>query len=82
MDELSGSTRKVFGDRGMLGAELRGGIGYDWGRQTRQWRAGASLLLSATRTSRFTFDFDTATESTTGIVGRRQQGTVVLHVDL
>jgi tetratricopeptide (TPR) repeat protein len=82
MDELSGAARKVFGARGMLGAELRGGIGYDWGRQVKQWRAGASLLLSATRTSRFTFDYDTATESATGIVGRRQQGTVVLHVDL
>jgi tetratricopeptide (TPR) repeat protein len=82
MDELSGSLRKVVGARGMLGGELRGGIGYDWIRKVQQWRAGASVLLSATKTSRLTFDYDFASESATGIVGRRHAGSVVLHVDL
>ena len=78
--------RHVFGS-GVLGTELRGGIGYDWQRAVRQWRAGASLLLAATTSSRLTVDYDVASETVigpglTGLTGRRHIGSVVLHVDL
>jgi hypothetical protein len=48
----------------------------------RIWRAGASALISATSSSRLTFDYDVASESGTGLSGRRHAGSVVLHVDL
>jgi len=82
IDELSGVIRHVFGPRGVVGAELRGGLGYDWVRYVDQWRAGASLLVAATLGSRLTFDYDVASESGTGLTGRRHLGSVVLHVDL
>lgn len=82
IDEASGILRHVLDRGGRLGAELRGGIGYDWGRQVRIWRAGGSALLSATASSRLTFDYDVASESGTGLSGRRHAGSVVLHVDL
>jgi Flp pilus assembly protein TadD len=81
IDELSAVVRRVE-PRGVLGGELRGGLGYDWVRYVKQWRAGASLLLAATTTSRLTVDYDMASESGTGLVGRRHTGSVVLHVDL
>lgn len=81
VDEVSGVIRKVVGGR--IGGELRGGVGYDGARETKQWRAGASLLVAATRASRFTLDYDVATESGTGLVtGRRHFASAVLHVDL
>jgi hypothetical protein len=82
VDELSGAFRRVLDGRGILAGELRGGIGYDWDRQMEMWRAGASVLLSASTWSRLTFDYDVANESGSGIVGRRHTGSVVLHVDL
>ena len=81
IDEISGVLRRIE-RRGVLGAELRGGLGYDWVRYVQQWRAGASLLLAATDYSRLSFDYDLASESGTGLVGRRHSGSVVLHVDL
>jgi hypothetical protein len=39
-------------------------------------------MLSLTRTSRLTLDYDLANETFTGLVGRRQAGMAVLHVDL
>jgi tetratricopeptide (TPR) repeat protein len=82
LDEVSGVIRHVLDRRGVLGAELRGGVGYDWLRDLRLWRGGASLLLSATASSRLTLDYDVASESGTGLVGRRHAGSVMLHVDL
>ncbi|KAB2902631.1 MAG: tetratricopeptide repeat protein [Kofleriaceae bacterium] len=82
IDEVSGILRHVLDRGGRLGAELRGGLGYDWGREVRIWRAGASALLSATASSRLTLDYDVASESGTGLSGRRHAGQVVLHVDL
>lgn len=82
IDEASGVLRHVLDRGGRLGAEARGGIGYDWGRQVRIWRAGGSALLSATAASRLTVDYDVASESGTGLSGRRHTGSVVLHVDL
>jgi len=81
IDELSGVIRRVQSD-GMVGAEVRGGLGYDWVRYVTQWRAGASLLVSATSWSRLTVDYDVASESGTGLTGRRHLGSVVFHVDL
>jgi len=82
IDEVSGVLRRVLDRRGVLGAELRAGAGYDWLREVRLFRAGASLLVSATASSRLTLDYDLANESRTGLVGRRHAGSVVLHVDL
>jgi tetratricopeptide (TPR) repeat protein len=81
LDEVSAVGRKVLGD-GVFGAEARGGLGYDWIRQVQLWRAGASVLVAVTPTSRFTFDFDIASESATGLAGRRHAGVMGLHVDL
>lgn len=80
LDELSAVARKVVDSR--LGAEVRGGIGYDWARETRQWRAGASLLLAASTGSRLSLDYDVASESGTGLAGRRHLASAVFHVDL
>jgi hypothetical protein len=82
IDELSGVARRVLDRKGMFGAEVRGGLGYDWVRYVEQWRAGASLLMAATATSRLTVDYDVASESGTGLSGRRHLGSVNLHVDL
>jgi hypothetical protein len=82
IDEASGILRHVLDRGGRIGTELRGGIGYDWGREVRIWRAGGSALLSATASSRLTFDYDVASESGTGLSGRRHAGSVTLHVDL
>jgi hypothetical protein len=57
-------------------------VGYDWIREVRQWRAGASLLLSATASSRLTLAYDANSESGTGLAGQRHTGWVILHVDL
>jgi Flp pilus assembly protein TadD len=82
IDEVSGVLRRVFGARGIVGAEVRGGLGYDWARYVQQWRVGGSLLLAATGASRLTADYDVASQSGTGIVGRQHVGSLVLHVDL
>jgi len=82
IDELSGIARYVFGARGILAAEVGGGAGYDWHRDVRQWRAAGSLLLSATASSRLKLAYDAASESGTGLVGRRHTGWLTLHVDL
>lgn len=82
VDEASATARHVIDDDGLLALEARGGFGYDRGRDARLWRAGASLLLSATAGSRLTLDYDVASESGTGITGRRHSSWAVLHVDL
>lgn len=81
-DEVSSVVRHVLDRRGMVAAEARGGLGYDWRRDVRSWRTGASLLLSATAWSRLGFEYDFASESGTGLVGHRHAGSMVLHVDL
>ena len=82
IDELSGVVRRVIDRRGVLGAELRAGLAYDWVRYVQQWRAGASLLVAAHQRGRLALDYDVASESGTGLVGRRHLASVVLHVDL
>ena len=82
LDELSATAGQVIDHRGMLAAEVRGGIGRDWLRQGSRYRVGASLMLSVTRASRLTLDYDLASETYTGLVGRRQAGAASLHVDL
>lgn len=82
IDEVSAVSRHVLGRQGLAAAEFRGGIGYDWQRDVDLWRAGASAMLSATPSSRLTFDYDIASESRTGLSGRRHIAQMVLHVDL
>jgi tetratricopeptide (TPR) repeat protein len=81
LDEVSGVARRVLGD-GVFGAELRGGIGYDWLREVRLWRGGGSIAVSPTPNTRFSFDYDIASESGTGLTGRRHLGVMGFHVDL
>lgn len=66
----------------MVGTEVRAGAGRDWIREVELYRIGGSLLLSFTRSSRLAFDYDLASESGTGFIGRRHAGSAVLHVDL
>jgi tetratricopeptide (TPR) repeat protein len=82
IDELSAATRHILDDDGVLGAELRGGIGFDWERDVRLWRAGASAMVSPTARTRLSLDYDLANESRTGLSGRRHIAQMVLHVDL
>ncbi len=82
LDEVSGVMRRTLDDGGVLAGELRGGIGYDRGRDMQGWRAGGSLLWGLTKASRLTLDFDVASESRTGLTGRRHATSAVLHVDL
>ncbi|HVV85565.1 MAG TPA: tetratricopeptide repeat protein [Kofleriaceae bacterium] len=82
LDELSASVGQVIDPHGMIAAELHGGVGHDWIRDGQRYRAGASLMISLTHWSRFTFDYDIASETYTGLVGRFQAGEAVLHVDL
>lgn len=82
IDEVSATVRQVLDAKGILGGELRGGAGYDWTREVRLFRAGASVMLSPTRSSRLSFDYDVASETGTGLAGRRHAGSVVFHVDL
>lgn len=82
IEEVSAISRHVLDNAGRLAAELRGGIGYDWSREVRLWRAGGSALLSATPRSRLTLDYDVASETRTGLSGRRHIAQMVLHVDL
>jgi tetratricopeptide (TPR) repeat protein len=81
IDEGSFAARKTLA-AGILGGELRGGAGYDQERATRLWRAGASLVVSPSKSSRFTLTYDFAKESTSGFVGERQAGWLGYHVDL
>jgi tetratricopeptide (TPR) repeat protein len=81
IDEISAAARKAFG-AGEFGLELRGGLGYDWAREARMWRAGGAVLVSPTRRSRISFLYDVANESTHGFVGRRHAGWLTLHVDI
>jgi tetratricopeptide (TPR) repeat protein len=82
VDELSAAVRRVFGARGAVGIEARGGAGYDWDRVVQLWRAGGSLFVSPTSNSRLSLIYDAASESGTGLTGRRHIGWVTLHVDL
>ena len=82
LDEVSLTVSKVADPRGIVSGELRGGYGHDWVRDAERYRAGASIMLSLTGSSRFTFDYDVASESQTGLVGQRHLGQAVLHVDL
>lgn len=82
LDEVSATMSQVVDHRGAIAAELRGGVGRDWLRDGNRYRAGASLMLSFTKASRLTLDYDVASETYTGLVGRRHAGSAVLHVDL
>jgi hypothetical protein len=81
VDELSVVARQTLA-RGRIAVELRGGLGHDWDRDAELRRAGASLLLSALKGSRLSLGYDTTTEITTGLTGRRHSGWINLHVDL
>jgi tetratricopeptide (TPR) repeat protein len=81
-DELSAMVRRVVDDDGLFAFELRGGGGYDYLRSAVLWRAGGSLLVSATANSRFAVGYDIASESGTGLDGRRYAGSAMFHVDL
>lgn len=82
LDEISAVWRRTADRKGRLAGELRGGIGYDRGRDMQTWRAGASAMLSLDPHARLTLDYDFANESRTGLSGDRHATSAVLHVDL
>jgi hypothetical protein len=82
IDEASGVYRQTLGKSGAVAFEVRGGAGYDWARDVKLWRTGASLLVSATSNSRLTLAYDAASETGFGLAGQRHTGWIVLHVDL
>lgn len=82
LDEMSATARRVFDADGIVAAQAQAGLGYDDLRSTFQWRVGGQLYVSPTANSRLFASFESATESRTGLVGRRHQGMLGLHVDL
>jgi tetratricopeptide (TPR) repeat protein len=81
LEEISGTARFVLDDDGQVAIAALAGIGYDTLRELWQWRSGGQFFLSATDRSRLALGYEVATESVSGITGRRQQGTLSLHVD-
>jgi tetratricopeptide (TPR) repeat protein len=81
VEEVSAIGRKTMRD-GVLAFEGRIGGGYDWARNLRLWRSGASLLFSPTTATRITLTYDVATESSSGLAGRRHAGWLSFHADL
>lgn len=81
IDEVSATGRYAL-PGGALALEARGGIGYDSGRELRMWRGGGALLLTPWMFARLSLSYDVATESTTGLTGRRHAGWATIHVDL
>jgi tetratricopeptide (TPR) repeat protein len=81
IDELSATARKTA-INGIFALELRGGGGYDRLRELSLWRAGGALLFAPIAAMRITGSFDVATESASGLVGKRHTGWVSVHVDL
>lgn len=81
IDEASATARKAL-PGGVIALEARGGAGYDRARELRMWRGGGSLLFTPSKFTRLSISYDAATESTTGLVGRRHAGWATLHVDL
>jgi tetratricopeptide (TPR) repeat protein len=80
IDEVGATARRTVA--GVLAGELRGGTGYDFSRDMTMWRAGGSLHLSPSASTRFTFSYDLANESTDAFVGRRHAGWLTFHADL
>jgi tetratricopeptide (TPR) repeat protein len=81
IDEVSATGRYAL-PGGALALEARGGVGYDWGRELRMWRGGGAVLLTPWMFARLSLSYDVATESTTGLTGRRHAGWATIHVDL
>ena len=81
IDELSATARKTVMD-GMLAIELRGGAGYDTKRDVKMSRFGGMLWIAPLAAGRISLSYDVAAEGTTGLVGRRHEGWVSLHLDL
>jgi tetratricopeptide (TPR) repeat protein len=81
IDELSATARKAL-PGGALAFEARGGVGYDSARELRLWRGGGALLFTPWMFARLSLSYDVATESTTGLIGRRHAGWATVHVDL
>lgn len=67
---------------GRLGVELRAGLARDSARPARAWRAGGAFLWAPLATVRLALGYEEATEISTGLVGRRREGWVSLHVHL
>ena len=80
VDDVSAIARNTWPD-GLFAFEVRAGGGYDWARDTRLWRAGASLLVTPLDRLRGSLGYDYANESTTGFVGSRHTAWGSLHLD-
>jgi tetratricopeptide (TPR) repeat protein len=82
IEELSATARTVVDDSGILALGATGGLGYDPIRGARLWRAGGEMMLSLTPMLRLTSRAEVASETTSGLTGRRIIGFVGLNADL
>lgn len=82
LDEVSLTARHVLDARGILSLAGSSGLGYDNARDLWRWRAGGLVYVSPTRHSRLSLSLETASETTSGIVGRNTSALMGLHVDL
>ena len=64
------------------GVTLNAGLARDSARRARLWRAGGTLTWAPKPTSRIALGYEEATEVASGLVGRRREGRVSVHVDL
>ena len=81
VDEASASFA-VTAAQGRFGLGLRAGLGHDSVRQVRMWRGGGELFWAPKARIRFGLGYEGATESATGLTGRRDAGWMSIHVDL
>jgi tetratricopeptide (TPR) repeat protein len=68
--------------RGQLGIEADAGLGFDSARWARQRRAGGALTWAPLPAARFALGYEEATESVTGLYGRRRAGWLSVHANL
>ena len=68
--------------RGQFGIEADAGLGFDSERRARQRRAGGALTWAPLPAARFALGYEEATESATGLYGRRRAGWLSFHANL
>lgn len=81
VDEASASLAATAA-QGRFGLGLRAGLGHDSVRRVRMWRGGGELIWAPKAGIRFGLGYEGATESATGLTGRRDAGWMSIHVDL
>lgn len=80
VDEGSVATTFVPA-QGRVGLSLRAGLARDAARGARTWRVGGGLALAPGPATRVGLAYEAATEAASGLVGRRREGWLSVHVD-